>query len=59
VREVDIDLAGLTGGAVSLAEAGRACVETTATTSAAEVEVTSASGGFGRPPACPAPAAAT
>jgi hypothetical protein len=44
VCAVDIDLAELTGGAISLAEAGLACVETTATTSDAKVEATSASG---------------
>ena len=44
VCAVDIDLAELTGGAISLAEAGLACVETSATTSGAKVEATSASG---------------
>ncbi len=44
VCAVDIDLAELTGGAISLAEAGLACVETTATANAAKTEATSASG---------------
>jgi LPXTG-motif cell wall-anchored protein len=44
VCAVDIDLAELTGGAISLAEAGLACVETTATADGAKTEATSASG---------------
>ncbi len=41
---LDLDLAELTGGAISLAEAGLACVETTATTNGEKTEATSASG---------------
>jgi LPXTG-motif cell wall-anchored protein len=44
VCAIDIDLAELTGGAISLAEAGVACVETTATASGEKTEATSASG---------------
>ncbi len=44
VCAVDIDLAELTAGAISLAEAGLACVETTATATFEKTEATSASG---------------
>lgn len=44
VCAVDLNLAELTGGAISLADAGLACVETTATTNGEKVEATSASG---------------
>jgi len=44
VCAIDLDLAELTAGAISLAEAGLACVETTATATFEKTEATSASG---------------
>lgn len=41
---LDLNLAELTGGAISLAEAGLACVQTTAVATADKIEATSASG---------------